>query len=100
MDDVISLEEAQDSESAYVWTNSSNLQFEWDPEAYYFDALSNRHYGKFINGQMKETTVKSNGARFFVVRRYGRRWQSHYTKSLDWPTMTHTGIEFIMDYAR
>ena len=49
MDDVISLEEAQVSESAYVWTNSRNLQMEWDPDAYYFDALSNRHYGKFIN---------------------------------------------------
>ena len=49
MDDVISLEEAQESESAYVWTNSRNLHMEWDPEAYYFDTLSNRHYGKFIN---------------------------------------------------
>ena len=49
MDDVISLEEAQTSESAYIWTNSKNLQLEWDPAAFYFDALSNRHYGKFIN---------------------------------------------------
>ena len=49
MDDVISLEEAQTSESAYIWTNSKNLQLKWDPAAFYFDALSNRHYGKFIN---------------------------------------------------
>ena len=49
MDDVISLEEAQTSESVYIWTNSKNLQLEWDPAAFYFDALSNRHYGKFIN---------------------------------------------------
>ena len=41
MDDVIPLEEAQISESAYVWTNSKNLQMEWDPDAYYFDALRN-----------------------------------------------------------
>ena len=33
IDDVISLEEAQESESAYVWTNSRNLHMEWDPEA-------------------------------------------------------------------
>jgi hypothetical protein len=49
IDDVIPLEVAQVSESAYVWTNSKNLHMKWDPDAFYFDALSIRHYGKFIN---------------------------------------------------
>jgi hypothetical protein len=43
------MEEAQISESAYVWTNSKNLHLEWDPEALCFDAIHNRHYGKMVN---------------------------------------------------
>jgi hypothetical protein len=69
MNDVIPLEEAQISESAYVWTNSKKLQM--------------------------VTTVRSSGTQF-----YGLRWQFHYTKSLDKLKMTHTGTEFIKDYAR
>jgi hypothetical protein len=54
MQDVISVEEAQIFESAYVWTNSKNLQLEWDPAALYFDGVHNRHYGKMVNGSWYE----------------------------------------------
>ena len=33
MQDVITVTEAQVTESAYVWTNSKNLHLDWDPEA-------------------------------------------------------------------
>ena len=49
MEDVITMEEARVSESAYIWTNSKNLQLDWDPTAMYFDAINNWHYGKFAN---------------------------------------------------
>jgi hypothetical protein len=49
MQDIISMEEAQISDSAYVKTNSKNLQLEWDSVALYFDAIHNRHYGKMVN---------------------------------------------------
>ena len=52
--DVISVEEAQISESAYVWTNSKNVQLEWDPVALYFDAMHNQHYGKMVNDSWSE----------------------------------------------
>ena len=37
MQDVITVTEAQASESAYVWTNSKNLHLDWDPAALYFE---------------------------------------------------------------
>ena len=76
MDDVISLEEAQVSESAYVWTNSRNLQMEWDPDAYYFDALSNRHYGKFINDTWSD---EGNNCKF--------KWNPILRRAEVWTTM-------------
>ena len=33
MKDLIPMEEAQVSDSPYIWTNSKNLQLDWDPEA-------------------------------------------------------------------
>ena len=54
MQDIISMEEAQISESVYVWTNSKNLHLEWDPEALYFDAIHNRRYGKMVNDSWSE----------------------------------------------
>ena len=41
--------EEQVTESAYVWTNSKNIHLEWDPDALYFDARDNQHYGKMVN---------------------------------------------------
>ena len=55
MEDVITMEEARVSESAYIWTNSKNLQLDWDPTAMYFDAINNRHYGKFANDTWTES---------------------------------------------
>ena len=33
MKDLIPMEEARVSDSPYIWTNSKNLQLDWDPEA-------------------------------------------------------------------
>ena len=33
MKDLIPMEESQESDSPYIWTNSKNLQLDWDPEA-------------------------------------------------------------------
>ena len=55
MEDVITMEEARISESAYIWTNSKNLQLDWDPMALYFDAINNRHYRKFANDTWTES---------------------------------------------
>jgi hypothetical protein len=49
MQDVISVTEAQVTESAYVWTNSKKVQLEWNPAVLYFDARSNQHFGKMVN---------------------------------------------------
>ena len=102
MDDVISLEEVQESESAYVWTNSRNLHMEWDPEAYYFDDLSNRRYGKFINDTWSD---EGNNCKI--------KWNPILRRAEVWTTMAvplykelrlaynaHTDIELIIDYAR
>ena len=49
MQDVISVTEAQATESAYVRTNSKNVHLDWDLEALYFDARDNQHYGQMVN---------------------------------------------------
>ena len=49
MADVISVTEAQVSDSEYIWTNSKNLTLDWAPEALYFDARQNSRYGKYAN---------------------------------------------------
>ena len=54
MEDLITMEDARESESAYIWTNSKNLHLDWDPKAFYFDAINNRHYGKFANDTWTE----------------------------------------------
>jgi hypothetical protein len=54
MKDVITMEEARISESAYIWTNSKNLQLDRDPTALYFAAINNRHYGLFANDTWTE----------------------------------------------
>jgi hypothetical protein len=54
MKDVITMEETWISESAYIWTNSKNLQLDWDPTVIYFDAINNRHDGKFANDTWTE----------------------------------------------
>jgi hypothetical protein len=54
MQDAIPVTEAQVTESAYVWTNSKNGHVEWDPEALYYDARHNRHYGKMVNDSWSE----------------------------------------------
>ena len=54
MQDVITVTEAQTTESAYVWTNSKNLHLDWDPAALYFDARDNHHYGQMVNDNWSE----------------------------------------------
>ena len=49
MQDVISVTEAQATESAYVWTNSQNVHVDWDLAALYFDARDNQHYEQMVN---------------------------------------------------
>jgi hypothetical protein len=55
MKDVITMEEARVSESAYIWTNSKNLQLDWDPMVLYFDSINNRNYGKLANDTWTES---------------------------------------------
>ena len=54
MQDVISVTEAQATESAYVWTNSKNVHLDWDPVALYFDARDNQHYRQMANDSWSE----------------------------------------------
>ena len=54
MEDLISVTEAQVSDSEYIWTNSKNLTLDWDPEALYFDARRNSRYGKYANDRWSE----------------------------------------------
>ena len=49
------MQDAQVTESAYVWTNSKNLHLDWDPEALYFDARDNHNYGQMVNDSWSET---------------------------------------------
>jgi hypothetical protein len=67
MQDVITVTEAQATESAYVWTNSKNLHLDWDPDALYFDARDNHHYGQMVNDSWSEAgnncTLKWNAKR-------------------------------------
>ena len=67
MQDVITVTEAQATESAYVWTNSKKLHLDWDPEALYFDARDNHQYG-----QMLATTALLNGTQNADEWRCGR----------------------------
>ena len=41
MENLITMEDARKSESAYIWTNSKNLHLDWNPKALYFDAINN-----------------------------------------------------------
>jgi hypothetical protein len=54
MADVISVTEAQVSDSEYIWTNCKKIQLEWDSEALYFDALLNLLYEKYANDSWSE----------------------------------------------
>ena len=54
MQDVITVTEAQATESAYVWTNGKNLHLDWDPAALYFDARDKHHYGQMVNDSWSE----------------------------------------------
>jgi len=67
MQDVITVTEAQATESAYVWTNSKNLHLDWDPAALYFDARDNHHYGQMVNDSWSDAgnncTIKWNAKR-------------------------------------
>jgi hypothetical protein len=54
IENVITMEEARLSKSAYIWTNNKNLQLNWDQMALYFDAINNRHHGKFTNDTWTE----------------------------------------------
>jgi hypothetical protein len=73
MEDVITMEEARVSESAFIWTNTRNLQLDWDTMALYFDAINNRHYSKFANDNWTENgeNCKIIWDPFFAKRRYG-----------------------------
>ena len=68
MQDVISVTEAQATESAYVWTNSNNVHLDWDPAALYFDARDNQHYEQMVNVSWSEAgnncIIKWNAKRF------------------------------------
>ena len=50
MRDVITVTEAQSTESAY----SKNLHLDWDPAALYFDARDNHHYVQMVNDSWSE----------------------------------------------
>ena len=67
MQDVITVTEAQATDSAYVWTNSKNLHLDWDPAALYFDARGNHHYGQMVNDSWSDAgnncTIKWNAKR-------------------------------------
>ena len=97
---VITVTKAQATESAYVWTNSKNLHLDWDPEALYFDAKDNHHYGQMVNDSWSEAgnncIIKWNGTQNAGEWRCGRSWMFPYTWSLAQPTMIRTGTDQTM----
>jgi hypothetical protein len=54
MADVKTANEAQVSDSEYIWSNSKNLQLDCYPEALYFNARTNLHYGKYADESWSE----------------------------------------------
>ena len=71
---------------------------EWDPEAYYFDALSNRHYGKFINDAWSDEgnncKIKWNPypitADITTEANWNTQWQLESTRDITYAPQAHT----------
>ena len=78
MQDVISVTEAQATESAYVWTNSKNLHLDWDPAALYFITMDK---WSMTVGQKQETTAPLNGMQNADEWRCGRWWMFPYARN-------------------
>ena len=83
MQDVISVTEAQATESAYVWTNSKNVHLDWDPAALYFDARDNLTTDRWSMtvGRKQETTASLNGMQNADEWRCERSLTLPYTRS-------------------